>query len=79
MSQPVQQLDVRKHHRLLAIGSAGMALRQPLDKLPIFGRKKLLLVRRPIRQLHSSTKVRIFSPGSWASQVKLDGQPMARG
>ena len=55
-----------------------MCLRQPLDELPIAGRKQLLLVRRPRRQLDDLTQCPRLLARARALQVELNGQAVAR-
>src|ERR1035441_7631002 len=76
--QPVQQLQVRQHDRLLPINAAGMRLRQPLNEFPIVRRKLLLLMRRPCRQLDDLPQRPHLLARAGAQQMELNRQTVTR-
>ena len=76
--QPVQQLQVRQHHRFLPVAAAGVRFRQPLNEFPIAGRKEFLFVRRARRQLDDLSQLLHLLARARAQQVQLDSHAVAR-
>ena len=74
--QPVERLQMGEDHGFIAVGPPHVALRQPLDEFPIFVRKQLLLVRRPIGQIRQFSESFELLTRSWTRQAELDCQAM---
>ncbi len=74
--QPLKKLDAREHQRLTVEPPASVHFGEPLDKPPVIGREKFLLVRGARGQLDNFTDAAALFAGSRTGQHQFDSEPV---